>query len=175
MKRIALLGCGGSGKSTLARAIGRALSLPVHHLDTIYWRPGWVVAERDEFERRQRELVASDAWVVDGNYGSTLDIRLARADTVVLLDLDTWTCLRGILSRRIRFRRGSRPDMTPGNDERLTWEFLVYVMTFRRQRRPALLARLEALPPNVDVVVLASREETHRWLERVSARTTSGR
>src|SRR5690606_37268782 len=48
MQRIVILGCSGTGKSTLAQAIGARLGLPVVHLDSLFWKPGWVESERSE-------------------------------------------------------------------------------------------------------------------------------
>ncbi|MBB3151075.1 GTPase SAR1 family protein [Paenibacillus endophyticus] len=42
MKKIVLIGSGGSGKSTLASKLGGILSIEVHHLDVIFWKPGWI-------------------------------------------------------------------------------------------------------------------------------------
>ncbi len=42
MKRVAISGCGGTGKSTLARRLGKITGLPIYHLDSLYWKPGWV-------------------------------------------------------------------------------------------------------------------------------------
>lgn len=42
MQRVMIIGQPGSGKSTLAREMGKHTGLPVVHIDTIHWQPGWV-------------------------------------------------------------------------------------------------------------------------------------
>jgi hypothetical protein len=54
----------------------------------------------EKFEARQRDLVAGARWVIDGNYNSTLHVRLEAADTVIFMDLPTRSCLRGTLIHR---------------------------------------------------------------------------
>jgi len=68
MQRIAVVGSGGAGKSTFATELGRRLGLPVIHLDEHYWQPGWVATPAEQWQDRQRGLVAYDCWIVDGNY-----------------------------------------------------------------------------------------------------------
>jgi len=165
MRRIVLLGAGGAGKSTLARSLGQRLGIPVIHLDRAYWNPGWVETPREVWVRRQEGFLAGEAWIVDGNYGGTLDLRLARADTVILLDLPRVTCLLRVLRRSLR--RAPRPDMAPGCPER--WDldylrFLWWVWTYPSRRRPDLLRRLAALPPSVRVIRLRSARDGERWL-----------
>ncbi len=46
----------------------------------------------DEWRSKQRNLLAGDAWIADGNYHETLDLRLERADTVVVLATPWWLC-----------------------------------------------------------------------------------
>ena len=85
-KRILILGCGGAGKSTLARRLGAATGLPVVHLDGLYWQPGWVAMERAAWRRTVENEIAKDAWIIDGNFGSSLELRLSRAQAAVYLD-----------------------------------------------------------------------------------------
>ena len=40
--KIAILGTSGSGKSTLAKRLGETYGLPVLHMDTVQFLPGWV-------------------------------------------------------------------------------------------------------------------------------------
>ena len=51
---------------------------PDHHLDAIYHDDQWNKMDPDKFAAAQEELVAAQTWVIDGNYASTLPIRLKR-------------------------------------------------------------------------------------------------
>ena len=66
MQRIVILGNAGSGKSTLARAMGKRLGVPVVHLDTLFWEPGWVEPDAEQFRQRVGEAIAGDSWVCEG-------------------------------------------------------------------------------------------------------------
>lgn len=164
MRRIAIIGCGGAGKTSLARNLGERLGIPVHHLDAMFWKPGWQPVERPVFAAAQREIVASPAWVIDGNYGGTMEIRLAAADTIVFMDLSRAACLWGALKRRIQQKPG--PDKDPRNRERLTLEYLRWIWGYRSSRRPGILRRLKELGDEKTVVILRSRRDVDRFLER---------
>lgn len=91
-RRVVVTGLAGSGKSTFALALGARTGLPVIHLDLSFWKPGWVAPSETEWREKQRGVLAGDAWIADGNYHETLDLRLDRADTVVVLDMPWWRC-----------------------------------------------------------------------------------
>jgi len=55
---------------------------------------GLAGVNEDELREKQRDLLAGDAWIADGNYHATLELRLARADTVVFLDTPWWVWRR---------------------------------------------------------------------------------
>ncbi len=164
MKRIMIIGCGGSGKSTLATGLGRRLALPVHHLDRLFWQPGWKETPKDEWRRVQEELCAQPEWILDGNYGGTMEVRFSSADTLIFLDLARMSCLVGAVRRFLRFRGSSRRDMTEGCPERLNWEYLKWIWTYRRDRRPRIIARLKQLEKTKRVVILQSRRAVRRFL-----------
>lgn len=146
MRRVAILGPPGSGKSTLARTIGAATGLPVVHLDRYYWRPGWVAAPIDEFAAEHDHLVQTETWVIDGNYGATMDVRFAAADTIIYVDVSAWLCTYRILARMWRSRGLARPDLNDGCRERLTWDvvpFVWYTLTFNRRKRRKVLTKIQ--------------------------------
>jgi adenylate kinase family enzyme len=75
--RIVVVGTSGAGKTTLARKIAALLVLPHIELDAINWQSGWRDLTRhdpEEFVRRVAEVIAAEAWVVDGNYGPVRDL-----------------------------------------------------------------------------------------------------
>jgi adenylate kinase family enzyme len=96
--RIAVIGCGGSGKSRLARELGGLLGIAPVHLDRLYYDRAWKPLDKEQFTALQRNLAAGPRWIIDGNYASSLPIRLRAADTVVFLDFPAWACLWGIIS-----------------------------------------------------------------------------
>ena len=163
MQRVAVIGCGGSGKSTFADALGRALGVDVLHLDALYWQPGWVATAREPWRRVQQQLVAGDRWIIDGNYAATLDIRLARADTVVFFDVPRRDCVRGVL-RRWAHHHGE-PLQARGCPERWSWEFLLWVYRYPRHSRPRVLAAIARHAQHAKVIVIHSRQEAAAVLD----------
>lgn len=167
MKRVAIFGCGGAGKSTLARHLGKVTGLPVVHLDREHWQPGWVEPDRAEWHARVAELVAGERWIIDGNYGGTMEMRVERADTVVFMDFPRWLCLYRVSKRALVYRNRTRPDMTPGCDEKIDLKFYRWIWEYRESRRPGILEMLRAAKTEGKrVVVLRNSRGTERWLER---------
>jgi adenylate kinase family enzyme len=169
VKRVAIIGPGGSGKSMLARELGRRLDLPETHLDVLFWQPGWVEPDRDEWEALNRQLVQGERWILDGNYGGTMEIRLAAADTVVFLDPPPLLAIWRVIRRR---RTGPRPDLAPFLDEQVGardfLEFVAYIWSYRRTRRPAVEDRIARHGAGKQVHVLRTRRDVRRFLALVS-------
>ena len=117
----------------------------------------------EEWRNRVEQLISEPRWVIDGNYGGTLDVRLQACDAVVFLDLPRRVCLWRILKRAVGYRGRTRPDVAPGCPERLSSEFVAWVWTYRKRRRPSIVTRLRQLAGK-RVVVLSSQAEVDRFL-----------
>jgi adenylate kinase family enzyme len=109
-RRVLVTGMAGSGKSMFSRTLAAKTGLPVIHLDRHYWKPGWVAPSEPEWREKQRDLLAGDSWIADGNYSGSLDLRLERADTVVFLDTPWWVCAKRALLRGVRKPAGEMPE-----------------------------------------------------------------
>lgn len=167
MKKIAVIGCGGSGKSTLCRELGQLLSIPVHHLDKIFWKPNWTPMLHAEFLEAQKVIFATDSWIMDGNYGGTMKPRLGEADTIIFCDLPTLSCLWGVITRYFEYRNRTRPDMSEGNNERLNMDFLLWILFYRRTRRPGIISILQEFEQRKEVVILSSKAVIRNFIEQI--------
>jgi adenylate kinase family enzyme len=168
MQRVIVIGSGGAGKSTFAAKLGAGLALPVIHLDREFWRAGWIEPPKEEWAARVRELCAQPRWVMDGNYGGTLEARIAASDTIVFLDLPRWLCLIRVLRRNMRYLGRARPDMNPGCPERVPQlKFLRWIWDYPATRRPRLIRMLEGIQTPKRVVILSSRNAVSAFLRSI--------
>lgn len=167
MKKIALIGSGGSGKSTLARKLGQKLNINVYHLDALLWKPNWTPSSKEEQIKIQNELIIKEEWIIDGNYNGTMDIRLNAADTVVFVDINRVICVYRVLKRIIQYRGKTRPDKAEGVNERLDFNFLIWVWDYSKTKKPIVLRKLEQLPSDKKVIILKSPRDVRLFLDKV--------
>ena len=168
-KRISIIGCGGSGKSMLATRLGPVLGIPVVHLDVHYWNPGWVPTPRDEWDIEVEGLLSRESWIIDGNYGSTMDQRLAASNAVIFMDFPRRICLWRVVKRRFQHIGESRPDMAPGCLERLLdggfFKFIKWIWDYPKVNRRPLLERLQEVQPSTAIITLRNPREVRDFLD----------
>jgi adenylate kinase family enzyme len=170
-RRIVVTGLAGSGKSTLSIALAAATGLPLVHLDLWYWQPGWTAPSDDHWRAAQRTALAGDAWIADGNYSDTLDLRLALADTVVALDLPWWRCSARALRRGFRMPGELPPGCHYTRFERWRDEWRLAGRIWRKRRTEPAVER-EVIARHADrltVHVLRSPREVDDLLAAVTS------
>jgi adenylate kinase family enzyme len=160
MKKILIIGSSGAGKSTFARRLHRAIGLPLIHLDRLYWKPNWVeTTDKSKWKRTIENALRGDAWILDGNYSGTLEMRLEKCDAVIFLDLPRLLCIYRILKRVALYKKGSRPDMADGCDERFDWEFVKIVWNYPTRSKPKVEALLHRFESEKTIFRLHSQKE----------------
>jgi len=168
MGRVLVIGISGAGKSTFSRALAARTGLPVIHLDTEFWQPGWKTTPTPDSCPKVAELVTRDAWIMDGNFAGTLDLRLPRADTVVWFDYPRLVCLRRTLWRVVSYYNRNRPDLPEGCPEGFDLEFLRYIWSFKAKERPKIVAALGESGRHIDPVVFRRDGEVTQLLDGLS-------
>jgi adenylate kinase family enzyme len=158
MQRIIVIGCPGSGKSTFARALHNKTGIPLYHLDMMYWNADKTTVEKRAFLERLSALLEREAWIIDGNYASTMEQRMAACDTVIFLDYPVEVCLDGI-----RARRGKPRSDMPWIEAEEDAEFTLFVKNYKEQQKPAVLELFKKYGDK-DIIILESREQANKFL-----------
>ena len=161
MKKIIVIGCPGSGKSTFSRALHEKTGIPLFYLDMMYWNADKTKVEKSIFRARLAEALQKDSYIIDGNYASTMELRLQECDTVFFLDYDLETCLSGIASRMGK----PRPDM-PWIETEEDPEFMNFIKAFILINRPKIFSLLKNYKDK-NVIVFKSREESAEYLKNL--------
>ena len=93
-RRIHIIGSTGSGKTYIAGLLSRRLDMPAFDLDDLFWDRSastyGVRAAADVRDRRLAEIVAGDAWIVEGVYHQWAGPSFDRADVIVALAPSVW-------------------------------------------------------------------------------------
>ena len=158
MKRILVLGSSGAGKSTFAQELGERLSIETIHLDSHYWQPNWTSTPPEEWEQKVKGLLERPSWVMDGNYRASLPLRLQYADTVIFLDRSRVRCLLRCVGRLLKYRGRNRPELPPGCNEKIDWEFLQWIWNYPRDVRPGIMETLAKLSDKKVIILRTDRE-----------------
>jgi len=174
MNKIMVLGVSaGVGKSTFAKKLGNILKLNVCHLDTLFWKPGWVETPIHEFRMAQQQFIANNhQWIIEGNYSATYRTRANEADTIIYLELPLYVCLYRVIKRRLKNRGRTREDMGKGCPEKLDWKFIRFIVTTYHRRKRKMVHRLsefQSMHPKNKVYVLKNKQEINMFLNNLSS------
>ena len=96
MKKVIIIGCPGAGKSYFAKKLHSITGIPLYHLDMIWHKPDKTHIGRVEFDETLKRIFPNDAWIMDGNYSRTMEMRMHACDTIILFDIPYEICMQEI-------------------------------------------------------------------------------
>lgn len=160
MKKIIVIGCPGSGKSTFSRALHDITGIPLYHLDMLYWNADRKTVDKVVFLERLSNVLSKSEWIIDGNYDSTMELRLKACDTVIFLDYPLDVCLAGIRERR-GMPRTDMPWTEVGEDD---VEFIEFIKNYDSQSKPKVLELLNKYH-NKDIYIFKNRGNADDYLK----------
>lgn len=174
VRRVVVIGATGAGKTTLARDIAGRLNVPFTDFDELFWKPGWVQADREDFLESIAAIAARPGWTVSGNYlESAGPVTWRRADTIVWLDLPRRVSVARMVVRVVRDVRSGRElwpgcRQTIGTAVRTGLVGQAWGQTRRlRQRIPEFAEQWVA--DGIEVVRLTHTREVARWFAGVGS------
>ena len=158
MKKVIVIGCPGSGKSTVSRTLHNKTGIPLYHLDMMYWNADKTTVEKSVFLELLSAVLEKNEWIIDGNYGSTMELRMAACDTVIFLDYPLDVCLDGI-----RERRGKPRSDMPWIETEEDAEFIEFIKNYNEQQKPKVLELLKKYDDK-NIIIFKSREQADAFL-----------
>jgi len=162
MEKAILIGPPGAGKSYLSKQLAKMTNIPLYHLDMLFWKENWQNVSREEFIEIQNTITNTNKWIIDGSYVSTLEYRIEKCDTVIVMDFNIDEC---IANESIR-RGTKRSDLPEFLEEKEDPEFIEYIKNYPNTEMKMLEAYLFA-NKHLNVIRLHNREETKIFLEKL--------
>ena len=104
---------------------------------------------------------------MDGTYESTLGIRIARADAIILIEESRWNSLYRVVRRRLIVDREPRPDAPPG--QQLDISFLRYIWKYSELTRPKIMDELNRHGTEKLTFILRGREGVRNFVRELEA------
>lgn len=157
--RLMVIGPPGSGKTTLCRRISTHTTLPIHHVDALFFDREWRERPTEEFGRDHAAILEQERWILDGNATQYFAPRAARATHLIYMKTPRLMCTFRVLWRWWRHRKGWRSDRPVGSRERIVWGLFRYMWRYNR-RYGAEIRSLAAANPHLVYL-------EHYWPQRL--------
>lgn len=157
-KKVIVIGCPGAGKSTFSKKLHAVTNIDLYHLDALYWNDDCTHITREELIKKQKEIFTHHSFIIDGNFKSTMEMRIKEAEVVFLFDLPTDICIQGAKNRR-----GHKPEMPcqlPSNDD-----LIEFIKSFNIDVMPRIQYMLNEYKPKV--VTFHSHKEADDYIDDI--------
>ena len=126
------------------------------------------MVEKSVFLDRLAAVLDNEQWIIDGNYGATMKLRMQKCDTVIFLDYPLDVCLDGISKRRGKLRS----DMPWIESDQCDEEFVNFVQNYNSQSRPQVIELLKKYS-HKDIYVFSNRTKAEEFLTEIQCRSSN--
>ena len=162
MKKVIVIGCPGSGKSTFSKKLNEITNIPLYHLDLMYWNNDKTIVEKEVFLNKTVETLKKESWIIDGNYRSTMELRIKEADTIFFLDYDIDLCLESVINRV-----GHKRSNLPWVEDKLDEEFIDYIKNYQTTNIPYIFELFNKYQ-NKKIYIFKNRTEAENFLNSIN-------
>ena len=157
-----MVGPSGSGKSTFAKELFHKTSIPIYHLDNIFWNANKTHITKKEFDVKLKNILTKDKWIIDGDYSRTYEERFKESDTIFFLDYPLELCLTSIESRI-----GKKRDDIPFIESEFEEEFREWINSWYKNTKPKLISLISKYKNTKKIFIFKSREEATDYLNNL--------
>ena len=171
MKKLIIIGSPGAGKSTLATKLGSILGIPVVHLDSFFWKPGWLRTTKNERLAILEEItVYHNHWILDGNYENVIDYQLGITEGVILFNFPRYVCYWRVIKRRLSYIGKAHPEIAPGCPDKIDWDLLRTIWSYPSAEGKIIREKILNNQRELHVIELRSTKEAERFIADIEKR-----
>lgn len=163
--RVCIVGISASGKTEFSKYLSEKLQLPLYHMDTFYWQENWVRAPESLWLEKEKQILETSSWIIEGYLDEQYPQRLQQADIIIFLDFSGFYCVCNLIKRWWKYHHVPRHEIAVGCTDRLDFHFLKTVL-FRRERAEILRA-LEKTATRPKAIVFKNPKELKSWIDKI--------
>ena len=128
----------------------------------LFWNADKTTVGKSVFLDRLLKIIENSEWIIDGNYGSTMELRMQKCDTVIFLDYPLDVCLNGIQDRKGK-PRSDMPWIESDEDDA---EFVEFIKNYNSQSRPKVIELLKRYSDK-DIYIFSNRVQAEEFLNKI--------
>ena len=117
------------------------------------------------FVEKQRKMIENPAWILDGNYRDTLEMRVEPCDTVIYLDYPRRVAIFGIFKRYLQYRNKQRDSIAEGCKEKIDRSFFKWVWNFKKNAKPRIFEKLKKYENIKNILIFKNRKQLNKFLK----------
>ncbi|ELV8626885.1 adenylate kinase [Vibrio cidicii] len=175
MQRVNVIGSSASGKSTFSKQLAARLGCPYIEMDRLFWQADWQETDDETFFSKISQATDGDAWVLDGNYSRTQNVKWQHVDTIIWLDYSRWrTTYQAV--KRAWMRSWTQQELWPGTGNRESFSKSFFsrnsiiwwsIKNYRKNRVKYLLLKEELQSSPIGFVHLTTPKMAEQFLHQL--------
>ena len=127
----------------------------------IYWKEDKTIIPKNIFLEQLSNILKKNEWIIDGNYSSTMELRIQKCDTIIFLDYPTDVCLQGI-----KERLGKKRTDIPWAETEEDLEFIEFIKTYNLKQKPQVIELLKTYNDK-NIFIFNNRKEADEFLNNI--------
>ncbi|ODM58053.1 hypothetical protein BC455_15010 [Vibrio harveyi] len=144
--KILVLGNICSGKTSFSKLLAKKYKITLYHLDAEFWKEGWIMPNKEDWEKRIQYITEEKYWIMDGNYPASLDHRVEHASHIFYIRANKYKCLYRYLRRIIIKKRKPGSDIPYGCSDTFSIRNIKSIWSYEKKIEHDIIGKISNHP-----------------------------